>query len=199
MSQLWWLQFVVGFTVYQGLFSEKLADREWYLGWHVNKQAERFDSFPLCCVSSRSCSSNVWPGNWKPNDRLSPVSWRDASSALRLEAWLASGVCLCCLTPVRSSTLYLRACVSAVLLQVTVFFFFFFTAGHIRDMLLDLCPKSALSSNHSSKIMFCLRSQREAGAILLRSSGAPHHVTSYVPTHLQAQSYNIYLYCLIHC
>lgn len=93
-----------------------------------------FDTLSLSLSLYRSCSLNVWPGSWKPNVRLWPVSWRDASSALRLEAWLASGVCVCVFVGHLSDPFL---CVLAVLLQVTGF-----TAGHIRGVLLDLCPKS---------------------------------------------------------
>lgn len=101
----------------------------------VHKLTDRFDTLSLSL--SRSCSLNVWPGSWKPNDRLLPVSWRDASSALRLEAWLASGVFVCVSNTCQILFWTFYMCLSAVVLQVTGS-----PAGHFQDMLLEACRKS---------------------------------------------------------
>lgn len=59
-------------------------------------------------------------------------------------------------------------CVSAVLLQVTGF-----TAGHIRGVLLDLCPKS-------------FKPRFKNGVVLLqKSSDVPHRASSLLPIHRQ--------------
>lgn len=78
----------------------------------------------VCLRISRSCSLNVWPGSWRRNDRLLPVSWRDASSVLRPEAWPVSGMCVCvCISYFYSwSHSLLLVCCPSFLMSDTVWF-----------------------------------------------------------------------------